>query len=70
MAVACQKTIVSDAGWELQKQSAGIAIGAAVASYIYTGGKMDAVITAAIIGGLLPFTSGMLLNTYGKMCKA
>lgn len=68
--VSCQKTIVSDAGWEIQKQAAGIAIGAAVATYVYTNGKLDAVTVAGLIGGLAPFTVGMLLNTYGKMCKA
>lgn len=70
MAVACQKTIVSDAGWEMQKQAAGIAIGAAVATYIFTGGKQDSTLVSAIIGGLAPFTIGMLLNTYGKLCKS
>ena len=68
--VACQKTIVSDAGWEMQKQSAGIAAGAAVATYIFTGGKLDSAFVSALIGGLAPFTVGMLLNTYGKMCRS
>lgn len=68
--VSCQKTIVSDAGWEMQKQAAGIAIGAAVAAYIYTNNKLDATVVAGLIGGLVPFTVGMLLNNYGKMCKA
>lgn len=70
MAVACQKTIVSDAGWEIQKQAAGIAAGAAVASYMYTNGRLDSVIVSAAIGGLVPFVVGMLLNNYGRMCKA
>lgn len=68
--VACQKTIVSDAGWEIQKQSAGIAVGAAIATYLYTGGKLDSSFLSAVVGGLVPFTTGMLLNTYGKLCKS
>ncbi len=70
MAVACQKTIVSDAGWEMQKQAAGIAVGAAIATYVFTDGKQDSTLVSAIIGGLVPFTAGMLLNNYGKLCKA
>lgn len=70
MPVACQKTIVSDAGWEIQKQAAGIAIGAAIASYMYTNGKLDSALVSAVIGGLVPFTTGMLLNNYGKLCKS
>jgi len=68
--VSCQKTIVSDAGWEMQKQAAGISVGAAVATYIFTNGKLDSSFVSALIGGLAPFTVGMLLNTYGKLCKA
>lgn len=68
--VSCQKTIVSDAGWEMQKQAAGIAVGAAIAAYIYTSNKLDAALVAGLIGGLAPFTVGMLLNNYGKLCKA
>jgi len=68
--IACQKTIISDAGWEMQKQAAGIAAGAAIATYVFTGGKLDSAFVSALIGGLAPFTVGMMLNTYGKVCKA
>ncbi len=68
--VSCQKTIVSDAGWEMQKQAAGIAVGAGIAAYMYTNGKWDSTAVSAIIGGVVPFAVGMLLNTYGKTCRA